>query len=206
MGAFIISPLPPLVDEGVANSRVPSLHGHYPASSLLRTPPPPSRLQPTSRSPRLYGLPSSANFSTGRGGLLQLPDASLSPCRRSHPAGAVRRLSQTAPSHAAFALPVAGSASGALHFRGHLCVHFRYSPVTRSPSQRWLCRWASGIQFPSSLPSKLRSFWLLLRRDCLPLNTPAFAGRTTGRDPFGHPAFLSPSPQGMRVFPLGLEI
>jgi hypothetical protein len=35
--------------RGVTTSRVPSLHGHYPASALLRTPPPPSRLQPTSR-------------------------------------------------------------------------------------------------------------------------------------------------------------
>ena len=26
-----------------------------------------------------------------------------------------------------------------LAFRGHLCIHFRYSPMTRSPSQGWLC-------------------------------------------------------------------
>jgi hypothetical protein len=25
-------------------------------------------------------------------------------------------------------------------FRGYFCVHFRYGPVTRSPSLRWLCR------------------------------------------------------------------
>ena len=31
------------------NSRAPWLHGRYPASSLLRAPPPPSRLRPTSR-------------------------------------------------------------------------------------------------------------------------------------------------------------
>ena len=128
---------------GVPNSRAPSLHGHYPASSLLRTPPPPSRLPPTSRCRRLYGLPCSADFATGRGGLLQLLDVSLSPCCRSHPAGVTRRVSQTATVHAAFALTVAGSASGASHFRGHLCVHLRYGPVTRSPSRGWLCRWAS---------------------------------------------------------------
>src|SRR5262249_48531971 len=29
--------------------------------------------------------------------------------------------------------PVAGSASEASHFRGHLCVHSRCGPVTRSP-------------------------------------------------------------------------
>src|SRR6516164_2783615 len=39
----------------IANGRAPSLHGHYSASSLLRTQPPPSRLRPTSRGRRLYG-------------------------------------------------------------------------------------------------------------------------------------------------------
>src|SRR5438034_2177117 len=51
---------------GVANGRVPSLHGHYSASSLVRTHPPPSRLRPTSRGCRLYGLPCSGDFSPGR--------------------------------------------------------------------------------------------------------------------------------------------
>ena len=56
-------------------------------------------------------------------------------------------------------------------FRGHLCVRLRYGPVTRSPSQGWLCRWVSGYRFPSSLPSKLRGCWLLPRQDL-----PASAG------------------------------
>ena len=47
----------------------------------------------------------------------------------------------------------AGSAPGVFGFRGHLCVHFRCSPMTRSPSQRWLCRSAS---FASS-PPRMRS-------------------------------------------------
>jgi len=38
-----------------ANSRAPSLHRHYSASPLLRTPPPPSRRSPISRFRRLYG-------------------------------------------------------------------------------------------------------------------------------------------------------
>src|SRR5467141_3860285 len=41
----------------IANGRAPSLRRHYSASSLLRTQPPPSRLRPTSRFRRLYGLP-----------------------------------------------------------------------------------------------------------------------------------------------------
>ncbi len=79
---------------------------------------------------------------------------------------------------------VGGSASGASHFRGHLCVHFRYGPVTRSPSRGWLYRWASDTRFPSYLPSKLQGLWLLPRQDYLLLNMPAFAGHTTGRESF----------------------
>src|SRR5262249_38653349 len=48
---------------------------------------------------------------------------SLCPCRRAvanHPAGVTRRLNRLATCHAAFALTVAGSASGASPFRGHL--------------------------------------------------------------------------------------
>ena len=104
MGAFVISPLPPVLTEELQNSRAPSLHGHYPASSLPRAHPPPSRLRPTSRGPRLYGLPCSGDFSPGRGGLLQLLDTSLSPCCRYHPAGVSRRFSQDATTHAVFAL------------------------------------------------------------------------------------------------------
>src|SRR6266702_1226411 len=69
----------------IANGRAPSLRRHYSASSLLRTQPPPSRLRPTSRFRRLYGLPCSDAFAPGRGGLLQLLSMSLSPCCRFHP-------------------------------------------------------------------------------------------------------------------------
>ena len=63
---------------------------------------------------------------------------SLSPRRRSPP----RRPACDGP--CCLRPPVAGSASGASHFRGHLCVHSRYGPVTRSPSRGGLRRWASG--------------------------------------------------------------
>src|SRR5262244_2287665 len=119
------------VVEGVTTSRVPSLHGHYPASPLLRTPPSPSRLRLISRWTGYTTYLASADFAAGRGGSLQLLSVSLSPCCRSHPAGVVRRLSQAATAHAAFAFTVAGSASGAPHFRGHLCVRLRYGLGTR---------------------------------------------------------------------------
>src|SRR4029077_17239210 len=87
-----------------ANGRAPSLHGYYPASSLLPTQPPPSRLRPTCRFRRLYGLPSSDDFAPGRGGLLQWPCMSLSPCCRFHPAEVNIRIGQSSAAHAAFAL------------------------------------------------------------------------------------------------------
>ena len=80
------------------------LHGHYSASSLLRTRPPPSRLRPLSRRRRLYGLPCSGDFSPGRGRLLQLLGMSLSPCCRFHPAEMNSRVGQCSAAHVAFAL------------------------------------------------------------------------------------------------------
>src|SRR5215469_10463756 len=43
-----------------------------------------------------------------------------------------------------------------LAFRGHLCVHFRYGPMTRSPSQEWLCQSTSFASFPPRMRSKLQ--------------------------------------------------
>src|SRR5450755_498237 len=90
----------------IANGRAPSLRGHYSASSLLRTQPPPSRLRPTSRFRRLYGLPCSDDFAPGRGGLLQLLSLSFSPCCRFHPAKVSSRVVQMSAVHVAFSLPL----------------------------------------------------------------------------------------------------
>src|SRR5208283_1284094 len=100
----------------VTNGRAPSLRGHCSASLLLRTHPPPSRLRPTSRFRRLYGLPCSGNFSLGRGGLLQLLGTPLSPCCRFHPAEVTSRISQYSAGHAAFALRLRARPSGLLTF------------------------------------------------------------------------------------------
>src|SRR6185369_674008 len=119
------------VVRSVTHSRVPLLHGRYATSALLRTPPPPSPLGPTSRGLRLYGLPGSGALTPGGGGLLQLRGVSWSPCCRFHPAGVEDHVCQRTILHAAFTLTVAGSASGAPHFRGHFCVRLRCGPVTR---------------------------------------------------------------------------
>jgi hypothetical protein len=48
----------------------------------------------------------------------------------SHPARVARRYSQFATIHAAFALRLRARPQGK-HFRGHLCVYFRYGPMAR---------------------------------------------------------------------------
>jgi hypothetical protein len=96
------------------------LDRRYPASKLIRTHPPPSRLRSISQLSRLYDLPCSGDFAPGRGGLLQLLGMSLPPCRRFHPAEVVE------PHQSDFGSPCClhptdvGSAFGFHHFRGHI--------------------------------------------------------------------------------------
>src|SRR6202051_2932131 len=108
----------------IANGRATSLRGHYSASSLLRAQPPPSRLRPTSRFRRLYGLPCSDDFAPGRGGLLQLLSMSLSPCCRFHPAEAKHPYRSVFGCSCDLRPPVEGSALGDTHFRGHNAFTF----------------------------------------------------------------------------------
>ena len=139
-------------------SRATSLHGRYSASPLLPAPPPPSRLRPISRGRRFYGLPGSAAFAAGRGGLLQWLDVPWSPCRRSHPAGGSHRVSRAAMVPAAFALRLrarppdlrtfgATSAFTGVTARG-LAGHPEDDRVDG----------LQVIRFPSCLPSQLRGF------------------------------------------------
>src|SRR4051812_49891219 len=108
MGGFVISPLPPVSVKELQNSGAPSLRGRYPASTLLRAPPPPSRLRPTSRGRRLYGLPVSAAVAAGERGVLPFLHVPLSPRRRPPPPRAAppRRRPATVP--AALPPPVGG--------------------------------------------------------------------------------------------------
>ena len=162
--------------ERITNSRAPSLCGHYSASSLLRTHPPPSHLRPPSRCFRLYGLPCSGNFSPGRGGLLQLLSAPLSPCRRYHPAAGLRRFSWFASNPAVFASdPKARPPELLISRLPH--VRFRYSLVTRNHP---LMALSVGFRVSVSLHPATQATGprLLPRWDCLPLDAPAFAGRT----------------------------
>jgi hypothetical protein len=92
---------------------------------------------------------------------------SLCPCRRAvanHPAGVTRRVNRPATGHAAFALTVAGSASGSCPFGATARSHL-LRPGDSHPSHGWGCQWASGHSV-SLLPAiQLRGFRLLPRRD-----------------------------------------
>ena len=71
-----------------------------------------------------------------------------------------------------------GSASEAIKFRGHLCVRFRYGPMTRSSTRSGLCWQAPSVQFPSRPLPMLRGVGSSLGRSPFLLNTLSYAGRT----------------------------
>ena len=154
MGAFIMAPLPPLLAKTRCAARplrstgiTPLRHYYGPNRHRLAV----------SRFPGVAGYtayPDSSDLSLGRGRFLQLLDTPLStvlslPPRRSD-----------MPHRSARVMPcclrpnLEDSASGASLFRGHLWVHLRYGPVTRSPSRRWLCQSAFSASFPP--PPRIR--------------------------------------------------
>src|SRR5205809_2492885 len=124
MGAFIISPLPAVLMEELRTAGPLRSTGITP----LR------RYYEPIRHPLVVGrLPGVAGYTAYPASALSGRDeegfssCSMCPGPRAvanHPAGATRRVDRFATSQAAFALTVAGSASGATHFRGHLALTF----------------------------------------------------------------------------------
>src|ERR1700674_1540433 len=102
MGAFVISPLPPVLLEPLQtagplrSTDITLLRRYY---GPLRHPLAVPRLPGVAG----YTVPFSADFAAGRGGLLQLLSASLPSCCRCNPARVSHRFSQSAAIHAAFA-------------------------------------------------------------------------------------------------------
>ena len=125
------------------NSRVPSLHESYLASSLLRTRPPPSRRQPISRGMPVIRPTLLHRFLDGTRTASPVSQRILVtvlplPPRRSE---STRRSEFVDP--CCLHPNTESSASGDILCRGHLWVHLRCGPVTRSPSSRWLRQSAS---------------------------------------------------------------
>ena len=156
MGAFVISPLPPLLSEELQAAGSLRSTGVTP---LPRYYEPHRHPLVFDRLPGVSGYTAylaAANFSAGRGGLLQLRDAScvtvlsLPPRRSDEP---------SQPGYGpscCLRLSVAGSTSGNLAFSGPHPCSLALRPGDLLPSRRWPCRWASEIRFPSSLPSELQ--------------------------------------------------
>src|SRR5215470_12979873 len=133
-GAFIIHPCLPFVGV-IANSRASSLHGHYPASSLLLAPPPPSRLSTDFLVLPVIRLPCFRRFLArdewGFSSCLAHPchrAAALTPPECPVVSASLRRSMLPSPHEGRLGL-------WAKPFRGQLCVHFRCGPTTRSPSR-----------------------------------------------------------------------
>src|SRR5262249_24744468 len=120
MGVFIIPPLPPMLSEECRT-----------AGPLRSTDVTPLRryCEPLRHPLVVTRLPGGAGYTAYPASALSGRDeegfSSCSMCPGSravanHPAGATRRVDRPATNRTAFALTVAGSASEATHFRGHL--------------------------------------------------------------------------------------
>ena len=156
MGAFVISPLPPLLSEELQAAGSLRSTGVTPLPRYYK---PHRHPLVFDRLPGVSGYTAylaAANFSTGRGGLLQLRDAS---CVTVLPLPPRRSDGSSQPGYGpscCLRLSVAGSTSECPHFRGHIRDSLALRPGDLLPSRRWPCRWASEIRFPSSLPSELQ--------------------------------------------------
>ena len=138
-GVVVIPPLPPMLLEplpsagSLGSTDIAPLHRYF---GPLQLPLVFRRLPGVSG----YTASCSGDFSPGRGGSLQLLSMPWSSCCRFNPARMQPPRQPGCDDPCCLHPAATGSASGASPFRGHTCVHFRYGPMTRSPSLRWLCR------------------------------------------------------------------
>jgi len=117
-----------------------------------------------------------------------LLSVSLPPCCRYHPAGVGQPFQPVLGCPCCLRPQDAGSASGAPHFRGHLCVYFRYRLVIRChPSDDFVDRLQS-FGFPRPCYPSYGASGSYPGRTVFLLNTPALAGHTSWRALFSHRA------------------
>src|SRR5215813_2499096 len=171
------------VVEGVTHSRVPSFHGHYPASPLLRTPPPPSHLQSISRGTGYttsLAPPVSRWDEEGFSSCLACPCAPAvapTPPEWSAASASVRRPMLPAP------FRLQARPLGLLTF-GATCA-FACATAWKLATIPQMV-WSRGFRKLVSRPPALRAtgLWLFPWEVSLLLNTLAFPGHTPGQDPF----------------------
>ena len=92
-----------MLSEALPNSRAPSLHGHYPASSLLRARPPPSRRRPLSGRTGYTAYPAPPISRRGEEGFSSCLTCPTHRAVANTPPEGTRRVSQPATLPAAFA-------------------------------------------------------------------------------------------------------
>src|SRR5215831_16214405 len=124
MGVFIIPPLPPVSSEELRTAgllRSPGITPFRRYYEPLRHPLVVSRLPGVAGHTAYPASAFSGRDEEGFSSCLMGPGARAV---ANHPAGATRCVNRFATSRATFALTVAGSASGAPHFRGHRAFTF----------------------------------------------------------------------------------
>src|SRR5262249_17874344 len=165
MGVFIIPPLPPVSSE--------ELRTAGPLRSAGITPPPhyygplrhPLVVSRLPGAPGYTAYPASAVSGRDEAGF---SSCLMCPGRRAvanPPAGATSPINRLGTGRAAFALTVAGSASGATHFRGHRAFTFVTARTTRTYPTGRVVEGLQDRRLPSGLPSQLRGFRFLPRQD-----------------------------------------
>ena len=123
-------------------------------SSLLRAPPPPSRLS-AHFAFRLIEPTLLLSFPPGTRRVSPVDPMPLYPCRCCYPATALVPLLPLPVPGCCLHLQYRGSASGNRFLRGYICIHFRYDPGSCSPRYTGLRRWASesNVSITSCYPS-----------------------------------------------------
>ena len=149
MGAFIISPLPPFliptyVQQGPLAPR--TLLRFFATTGLAAT------VSPSIAFPVLAGYTIYLAPPISRWDEDGFSSCSACPCHRATPTTPPKRhTASVSLRHAMLPSPYHRGLGLRIKFcRGHLWVHFRCGPVTRSPSQGWLCRLASSVSFSST--------------------------------------------------------
>src|SRR5262249_27100647 len=120
-------------------------------------------------------------FRNGTRGLLQLPDVSCVPCRRSHPAGGAPPRQPDCDGPSCLRAINTRSASGPFS-RGYPCVHSRYGPATRSHPSDGSVDGLQSFGLPPPCHPSYGGSGSYPGGTYLPLNTSAFSGRTFMRD------------------------
>ena len=147
MGAFVISPLPPLLSETLRTAGSLGSTGVTPLRSYCK---PHRHPLVFDRLPGVSGYTAylaTADFATGRGGLLQLRDTSsvtvlpLSPRRSDGP-------SQPDYDPSCCLRPRIASSTSRVKFRGHIRVRLHYGPVTRCHPEDGLVDGLQRFGFP----------------------------------------------------------